>query len=180
MITKKFGYLCQNLDGTTYYKPNRARFKCVLRMRGRDGNPFKEYFSWDIHRVQLDNVEYYYKNEELAYVKLEAMIRKKLPFEWYSASIFANITNDLDTKKKYFAGDLGGWDVRIATYYPLKGNQFFVSPKFDPWQSRHPILTGMGISNNKINTRDLIRQLSENHGMTQRHINFYNSFAKVV
>lgn len=123
---EKFGVNFDKNGRRVVTYPKFARFKCVMRFRGKQGNASEDYPGYDIQPIYINHQKCWYRNEEIAWDKLMGMIRGKKPWEWYAASIFANLTDNL----QWLTGDYKGY---LITLYPDKEST-------GPGPGRTPIL----------------------------------------
>lgn len=95
-MAKKFGLIGREENGQAkVIHPKYARFRCVVRFRGKRANGHPYYAGYDIQPTWVNGKLVYYRDEAIAWHKLMEMIRKLKPWEYYAASIFVNLTNDL-------------------------------------------------------------------------------------
>ena len=111
-MKKSFGF-SRTPTGVTIQAPRFARFKAAIRFRGKHGNGSAYYFSYDVQPKFIDGVPFYYRSERIGFDKLVEMIQRKKPWQYYAATIFANLTEDLSTDSKKY-------DHPIITLYPDK------------------------------------------------------------
>lgn len=152
-----------NINGQSHWRtPNFARFKLVMRMRGRNANPIRTYWGIDIALKYVEGKPFYYRNEEKAFDKLCELIRKKKPWEYYSATIFANVSQNTDTRQGIDIKDknnpLVGWGVQIITFFPNKHNILHLTPPWQDYQGHnYP-----HIISRKLDIQETIYRLSNN------------------
>lgn len=176
-IKSKFFYIKEDpITGKTWENPKYSRYKMVIRMRGVHGNPRLDYYSLDIESIHIKDVIFYRKNEEAAINGLIQRVKnKKALWQWYSASIFLNITANIDTRQVFKGGQLGGWDIELFRFSPLGQTQCFYNLKFSDIDSQQQGLYNRGIQNRYLDRRHILNQIIIKKQLTQLQISFYNN-----